>query len=297
MPPILIKYINPKHIDDFINGNIHLTPLKNFRKPNVKNSSEKINDETEGYLINKYSIKDNNLSLTIDGLDLSEYLVDNRYGFSIEKKFTSEDSGKWGIFSCTALDPLNNDLITKIGSPIFKFDASNNIFFKYEIMKIRKAVLETLYKEVGNSNRVPVIIFPNILNTLKYKQIQENEPVLFNKVHYYSDHDKTNFDPKEPFAKQQMNVIFEKQSKYKNQREFRIAMLKDCTKEENQSFNIGNIKNNTVVYNTPIPSIKFIIEKTINPEAIKSEVMNRSFFLNNYCLSKKDDHTLILFSN
>lgn len=289
MLPILIKYINPKHIDDFINGNIHLTPLKYFRIPN-ENASEKINDEFEGYLVKKASSKHDDFSLIYNGQEISQYLIDNSYGYSFETKFTSEDSGKWGIFSCTILDLEDKKIATNPLSKSIKFSILENKFLIYEKIKIRKNFLESLYKEVGNKERIPVLIYPSFLNVLKKRSNYIDNKIMFGPVHYYNNYDKTNYDNNDSFEKQQLHVIFEKSSMYKHQREFRIAMLKDCTKEENQSFNIGNIKKNTFVYKSKIPNIEFIVITTLNYERIKKESVNKYFLFYPYRMLKLSDH-------
>lgn len=289
MLPILIKYINPKHIDDFINGNIHLTPLKNFRIPN-ENTSEKINDEFEGYLVMRASSKHDDFSLIYNGKEISQYLIDDSYGHSVEAKFTSEDSGKWGIFSCTILDLEDKKTATNPLSKSVKFSILENKFLIYKKIKIRKNFLESLYKEVGNNERIPVLIYPSFLNVLKKRSNYVANKIMFGPVHYYNNYDKTNYDNNDSFEKKQLHVIFEKSSMYKHQREFRIAMMKDCTKKENSSFNIGNIQKNTFVYKSKIPNIEFVFISTLNYKRIKKECIKKHFLFYPYKMLKLINH-------
>lgn len=278
MTQILIKYINPNHVNDFIKGNIHFSPLSSFRKQNNTHTKEQINDKFEGYLVDRVSTG-NNISLKFNGKEISHLLVNNSYGYALENKFTSDDSGKWGIFSCTILDLNDKNVVTKSNIRKYKFNVLENRIIIFEIIKIRKKFLKSLYKEVGNSNRIPVLIYPSFLEVLRKKINQIKAPILFNEVHYYNNYDKRNYDKSEPFPKQQMQVIFEKSSKYKNQREYRIAMLKDCTKRENKFFNIGNIISNTFVYHSKIPNIEFLVTTTLNYDHVRKESLKKYVFL------------------
>ena len=63
--------------------------------------------------------------------------------------------------------------------------------------------------------------------------------------------------------------VFQKDSIYSDEKEFRIALLRDCSLIENRTIKIGNITNYIVSFDERIPEIYFIENEYYDIEEIK----------------------------
>lgn len=266
MAVFFLKFMNPKHIPSLKKGYIYFSPLETFDKTNEINDIRKINDPNEGVSFIRTSVSDKTKHILFNDQDITKYLVDNEHGFSAELKLHDERVKNIGVFCCTIIDTMDTKEFD-INTPkkLILLPSKHKIRVDTKLT-LKKSFLSHLYNIVGGNNRIPVFISPKILNLLHAKKI----PLMCGPVDYYNDKTKRNFSPTATNTEMIMQSIFKKDSIFNDEKEFRIALLKDCSVKENRTINIGNISKYVKSFHD-IPEIYLIQHEDHDIEEIKRQ--------------------------
>lgn len=265
MAVYFIKFMDSKYIPSLEQGNMYFSPLKTFDKTNDKHDTKKINDPNEGESFIRISSSDKTKHLFRNGQDITKYLVDNDYGYCAELKLFDERVKKIGVFCCTVLDTRNsNDFEANTPQKIILLPSKNKVRIDTKFT-LKKSFLRHLYNIVGGNDRVPVLISPDFLKLFHIKEI----PLMYGRVKYYDNKTQRNFNPIATNDEMIKQSVFQKDSIYSDEKELRIALLRDCSLIENRTIKIGNITNYIVSFDERIPEIYFIENEYYDIEEIK----------------------------
>ncbi|CAI2648813.1 hypothetical protein AKUA1805_12770 [Apilactobacillus kunkeei] len=239
MTVFLLKFMNPNHIHSLEQGNLYFSPLKTFDKTNDKNDTKKINDPNEGLSFIRISSSDKTKHIMHSGKDMMNCIHDNNDGIAAEIDITNDNVKNFGVFCCTLVDTNNNKEFYQNTKPRLVWLPSNNNLMINQKFVLKPSFIKRMNSLVGGNNRIPVLMYPPFLSFLN----SQRNHIQIGSVNYYDNKTKRNFDSYATNREMIMQSIFQKDSFYKEEKEFRLALLKDCSDSKNRTINIGDISN------------------------------------------------------
>lgn len=226
---MLIKFVEKKYVEDFLNGEIHFTRLGYFIDLEKNHGDSIVGDINEGKALFSINPQKVHFYLVNDDGTLKEDLgnVNMSSKHSKMRGYAIYPEVKSSGISCFSYLSLENDF------DLIKVDGNIRSY------SINKDIIEELRK-IGEG-RIPIIMFQNPI----YSAIKKNPSVLgnfdfsMNLVEYYKG-ESNNISLKE-LKEDHFKPIFTKRDKYSNQRELRMVLKGDV--KEGYNLNIGKLEN------------------------------------------------------
>ena len=216
----LIKYIDPKYLWSFLEGDVHFASLNYFRKEEIGNLDDILGDGAEGDVINLGDAPEViklGQNLKYISSKQAKKLLDNitpEQKISFEIGISPKERDEVGIASFFAI--TDNDVIK---------DPHHNRINEKDLYCIKNNVIADMNNFNKGYGRIPVVIpFQEILlGWLKYQNLE------YNKIIYY-DEQKYQPDIVNEVKENPIRAVFYKRKKYSAQREFRIITKINNTK-------------------------------------------------------------------
>lgn len=265
-----------------------MSPLQYFRKQETEHGNTTIGDKHEGFVIKNFRKEDlKNVIIDYKGkkVDITKGLQNGKDGYSLKTSFASEDTNKWGIFCYTILR-IQDKNIFNIKKTVKKFlPLTNEMYIKHVYVE-KKSFANRLNKEVGGTDKYPIIIRNSFFSKLKKYSIRNKLPIAFGPVTYYPNNVKSNVSNYKSEEEQAVHAVFQKNEKYYNQREGRIVLYKNS-----RFLKLGNISKDIIKIADRAPIISMEDRKLIKicpmPSIIVSSCSN---ILNQMIINEKRTH-------
>jgi hypothetical protein len=228
---LLIRYIDPKYLWSFLEGDVHFASLNYFREEEIRNRDKVLGDHAEGTIFdygNASEVAKLGQDIQVLSSEQAKTLMGN---VSLEQKIpfeigiSPEDRNKVGIASFFAI--TYDDVIK---------DPNHNRAYGMDMYCIKANVIKDMKNFNKGYDRIPVVIpFRDILlGTFKEQQID------FDKIGYY-DSQKYQSKIVNEVKEKPIRAVFYKRKEYANQREFRlITEINDTNK--GSTINVPMIK-------------------------------------------------------
>lgn len=228
---LLIKYIDPKYLWSFLEGDVHFASLNYFRKEEIENLDKVLGDGAEGTIFNYGDVTEvvklgqNLPSWSGEQAQILMDKVPYKQRIPFEIGISPEDRSRIGIASFFAI--------------------------RYDDV-IKDNVIKDLDDFNKGYNRIPVVIpFQDIL----LGRFEEQQ-IDFDKIKYYDSH-KYQSEIIDKVIKKPVIAVFYKRKEYAAQREFRLVTpVNDI--EKGETVNISLITRLIRVYGSGIlPQLVF----------------------------------------
>lgn len=244
---LLIKYIDPKYLWSFLEGDVHFASLNYFRKEEIENLDKVLGDGAEGTIFNYGDVTEvvklgqNLQSWSGEQAQILMDKVPYKQKIPFEIGISPEDRSRIGIASFFAI--TYDDVIK---------DPYHNRVNGKDMYCIKDNVIKDLDDFNKGYNRIPVVIpFQDIL----LGRFEEQQ-IDFDKIKYYDSH-KYQSEIIDKVIKKPVIAVFYKRKEYAAQREFRLVTpVNDI--EKGETVNISMITRLIRVYGSGIlPQLVF----------------------------------------
>lgn len=230
-PGFLLKYMERRFVSDFINkGRLHFSALGDFIDLENSTGDNTIGDKAEGMRTVSPDPEHITLTFTVNG---KEYAFQGKKDgiTGINYSYTDDVVRRWGVVSICNMD------IFRDCDEVSSDDPTGISTFK-----LKKSVLEDLYRLSDDGKRVPVIIdAKGLMDVMENKFSDGKLNIKLQNVKYYSSDVKENI-ALEDYKKSPENIIFLKRDLYSYQRESRIALLEPVPDKKGRNIDIGSLK-------------------------------------------------------
>ncbi|MED4802620.1 hypothetical protein [Bacillus atrophaeus] len=225
MSGMLIKFLRPEHVSEFLDGSLHFTNTGYFIDLEKEEETKGYGDKYEGHHFRLLDPKNDILKIELDG---EFHTISFERGFSTE----SREGIRSLLLNCFTL---------------IKYEDSNDnsdFYLDYyedlggDVYKVKTSILDSLEKEF--EGRVPVLIHNTKLFMERFEAKTANIRCKKGPVVYfdeYSNYPLSSEEVKKDFD----NTLFYKRKFYENQKEFRI-ILENPKGLDNFKIDIGDLR-------------------------------------------------------
>ncbi|MFO6498579.1 hypothetical protein ACINLD_20645 [Bacillus sp. z60-11] len=221
---VLIKFVEPKHLSDFLSGNVFFKRTGHFIEKEKKDGDKVIGDKYEGSHFRHYDPKKEVIAIEVDGKFMP---LKVKKGFATQRYEAAQDFQ----LTCFVELKLDNDFISE----------DNKIF------KIKEDVIDGLKKDFAGRKVVLIRNEIAFFDHLDKSAKEMNLGLYHGPVKYFDPESETPLTEDE-FEKNMIASFFHKRKSYQNQREYRVITDRPV-KEDNIKIHINNLKDYINIFN------------------------------------------------
>ncbi|MCY8134607.1 hypothetical protein MOC76_12565 [Bacillus spizizenii] len=214
---ILLKFIEPEHLSDFLNGNLFFKRTGYFTNLEREKGDKVIGDKYEGSHFRHIDVENEKLFIEIDG----EFIpLKIKNGFHTIRYEAADD------FQLACFVELKQDE---------DFNTEDNKLFQ-----IKEDVVENLKRDFAGRKVVAIHNEKAFFQSLNENAAKMNLGIYHGPVKYFDPKNETPLT-KEEFEQNMIMAFFHKRNSYQNQKEYRI-ITEQPVKKDFIKIRIDNLK-------------------------------------------------------